>query len=61
MGACDLPNMHALGPQASGIHIRQIPHAHMCVVTTILHIFHVHTHSHKTFIGKKMINDIGNC
>ena len=41
MGACDLPDMHALNPQACapqalGIHIRQILHAH---VTTIVSSF----------------------
>ena len=41
MGAYDLPDMHALnpqacGPQALGIHIRQILHAH---VTTIVSSF----------------------
>ena len=35
---CDLPDMNALipwacGPQASGIHIRQIPHAHITTIT----------------------------
>ena len=29
MGTHDLPDMYVLGPQASCIHIRQIPHAHV--------------------------------
>ena len=33
MGACDLPDMYALSPRASGIHIRQIPRAHVTTVT----------------------------
>ena len=38
MGARDLPDMYALsawacGPQASGIHIRQIPHAQVTTIT----------------------------
>ena len=38
MGARDLPDMYALspqacGPRASGIHIRQIPHAHITTIT----------------------------
>ena len=36
MGAHDLPDMYALGPRASGIHIRQIPCAH---VTTITYVY----------------------
>ena len=37
----DLPNMYALkpwacGPQASGIYIRQIPHAHVTTTTCII-------------------------
>jgi len=41
----DLPDMYALSPQACdpralGIHIRQIPHAHVITITYILlHIF----------------------
>ena len=42
MGTRDSPDMYALspracGPRASGIHIRQIPRAH---VTTITYVFH---------------------
>ena len=38
MGARDLPDMYALSPRAcspraSGIHIRQIPHAHVTTIT----------------------------
>ena len=33
MGARDLPDMYVLSPQASGIHIRQIPHAHVTTIT----------------------------
>ena len=29
MGSRDLPDIYALGPRASGIHIRQIPPAHV--------------------------------
>ena len=40
MGAHDLPDMYALspracGPRASGIHIRQIPCAHVTTITCI--------------------------
>ena len=34
VGTTDLPDMHALSPQASGMHIRQFPHTH---VTTIIY------------------------
>jgi len=45
----DLPDMYALspracGPQALGMHIRQIPHAH---VTTITCNTSVHTSGHR--------------
>ena len=38
MGACDSPDMYALspracGPRALGIHIRQIPRAHVTTIT----------------------------
>jgi len=33
MCTCDLPNMYALSPRALGIHIRQIPHAHVTTIT----------------------------
>ena len=33
MGARDLPDMYALSPRASGIHIRQIPRAHVTTIT----------------------------
>ena len=29
----DLPDMYALSPRASGIHIRQIPRAHVTTIT----------------------------
>ena len=29
----DLPDMYALSPWAMGIHIRQIPHAHVTTIT----------------------------
>ena len=29
----DLPDMYALGPRASGIHIRQIPRVHVTTIT----------------------------
>ena len=38
----DLLDMYALSPRASGMHIRQIPDAH---VTTITHT-QTHTHAH---------------
>ena len=38
----DLPDTYALSPWASGIHIRQIPRAH---VTTITYIDNVHIQS----------------
>jgi len=38
---CDLPDMYALSPRASGTHIRQIPHSH---VTTITYIFQYASH-----------------
>ena len=36
----DLPDMYALSPRASGIHIRQIPRAHVTTITCI------HTYIH---------------
>ena len=36
MGACDLPDMYALSPRALGIHIRQIPRAHVTTITCCL-------------------------
>jgi len=30
----DLPDMYALSPWALGIHIRQIPHAHVTTITS---------------------------
>ena len=33
MAICDLPNMYALRPRVSGIHIRQIPHGHVTTIT----------------------------
>ena len=33
MGARDLPDTYALIPRASGIHIRQIPRAHVTTIT----------------------------
>ena len=33
MCACDLPDMYALIPRALGIHIRQIPRAHVTTIT----------------------------
>ena len=44
MGARDLPDMYALspracGPRALGIHIRQIPHAHVTTITRRLLFF----------------------
>ena len=40
MAIRDLPNMYALspltcGPQASGIHIRQIPHGHVTTIACV--------------------------
>ena len=32
----DLPDMYALSPRASGIHIRQILHAHVTTITYLL-------------------------
>jgi len=32
----DLPDMYALSPWALGIHIRQIPHAHVTTITYII-------------------------
>ena len=32
MGACDLPNMYALSPRTSGMHIRQIPYAYVVTI-----------------------------
>ena len=48
MGARDLPDMYALspqacGPRASGIHIRQIPHAHACY-NYYMSLVEVHVH-----------------
>ena len=34
MGTRDSPDMYALGPQASGIHIRQIPRVHVTTITS---------------------------
>ena len=39
MGSRDLPDMYALSPQASDIHIRQIPPAHVTTYTYILCIY----------------------
>jgi len=41
MCTCDLPGMYALrpracGPRALGIHIRQIPHAHVTTITYLM-------------------------
>ena len=36
MGMRDFPNMYTHSPWALGIHIRQIPHAHVATVTSIL-------------------------
>ena len=33
MGSWDLPDMYVLSPRASGIHIRQIPPAHVTAYT----------------------------
>ena len=33
MGSRDLPDMYAVSPRASGIHIRQIPSAHVTTYT----------------------------
>ena len=35
MGARDFPDMYALSPRASDIHIRQIPRAHVTTITCI--------------------------
>ena len=44
MGARDLPDMYALGPlacgpRASGMHVRQIPCAHVTTITYIIYIY----------------------
>ena len=39
IGARDSPDMYALSPQALGIHIRQIPRAHVTTIT--VHIVQV--------------------
>ena len=31
----DFPDMYTLSPRASGVHIRQIPHAHVTTITCI--------------------------
>ena len=36
MGARDLPDMYTLSPRALGIHIREIPHAHVIIITKVL-------------------------
>ena len=36
----DLPDMYALSPQASGIHIRQIPRVHVTTITYIDYTFY---------------------
>ena len=35
MGSRDLPDMYALSPRASAIHIRQIPPAHVTTYTNV--------------------------
>ena len=39
----DLPDMYALSPRASGIHIRQIPRAHVTTITCIPEALRAHT------------------
>ena len=34
----DLPDMYALSPRALGIHIRQIPRAHVTTITCLLQV-----------------------
>jgi len=36
----DLPDTYALSPRALGIHIRQIPHAHVTTITCIILYMH---------------------
>ena len=38
MGSQDLPDIYALSPRASGIHIRQIPPTHVTTYTQIMYI-----------------------
>ena len=41
MGTCALPDMHALSPRASNIHIRQSTRAHVIIVTYIVVVIYM--------------------
>ena len=50
MGSRDLPDMHALSPRASGIHIRQIPPAHVTTYTWSLIVNTISSDVHYVYI-----------
>ena len=59
LAICDLPDMYALspracGPQALGIHIRQIPHGHVTTITNLINIRQI-PHGHVTTITNLII------
>ena len=57
---CDLPGMYACGlkatgPRAEGIHIRQIPHAHVTTITCITLCGQIKGPSRETFDPKVLL------
>ena len=57
MGARDLPDMYALAPRGSGIHIRQGPRAHVTTITCISPSHGLNTKEVKHHIHKQQRND----
>ena len=52
MGTCDLPDMYALSPRASGIHIRQSTLAHVITMPKALLPTYIYMLNKNTYIYK---------